>query len=325
MKIAILSFQPVTKKASREEIRLLKAARQLGHIGRIFRVEKCQLVYDNHHPQVLYDGEKFPKYDVIIPRASVLTNVELKVAIVKQFELMGYPIVNNYGAIARAKNKLRTLQILDHFGIPIPRTIVVRQFKYLDDAIKKVGGPPVIMKTPFGSFGSGVVIAESKRAVTSALDFFWEMSDENIILIQEYVKEAKGRDIRIFVVGERVVGAMMRASKRGEFRSNMELGAESSLVEITDEERDIAIRATKAVRLDIAGVDIMRSKNGAIVLEVNSNPGFKALEAVTGKDIASEMIRYAVQKVASVRQHQFSLNAKPGKSSADAVTSLISL
>lgn len=301
MKIAVLSFQPLRKKALKEELRLVESARKLGYKAQIIRADKCQLVYDSHHPEVLFDGKKFPDFDVIIPRASVLNNVELKLAIVKQFQLMGFPVVNTFSSITKAKNKLRTLQILDHFDIPIPKTLVIRDIAYLADAIKKVGGLPVIMKTPFGSYGSGVVIAESKRAVSSSLDFLWKTNHETIILIQEYVKEAKGKDLRVFVVGDRVVGSMKRSAQKGEFRSNLELGGQGSAEAVSEEEADIAIRATKALRLDVAGVDIMRSKAGPVVLEVNANPGFKGLEDVTGVDIGMEIINFAVQKSADMK------------------------
>lgn len=303
MKIAILSFESVNKRAEKEELRLLQAVRELGHIGKIFRADKCQLVYDQNHPRVFYDAKIFPAYDVLIPRASILRNVELQIAIVKQFQLMGMPVVNTYYAISRAKNKLRTMQILDHYNIPIPKTIVVRDLKYVNsDILKQVNGLPVILKTPFGSYGSGVVIAESKRAVTSALSFLWKQGGVNIILLQEYMKESKGKDVRIFVVGSRVVSAMVRSAQRGEFRSNIELGGKGEKVELTKEEEEIAIKAVKALKLEVAGVDIIRSKKGPLVIEVNANPGFKTLEEVTGVDIAKPIIEYAVKKAMKARQ-----------------------
>ena len=236
MRIGILSYYPASKRSSMEELRLVKAARELGHQARIIRVSRCQLVYDGDHPSVLHEGKAFPKFDVIIPRVSVLKNVELHTAILKQFELMGIPVVNRSRPINRAKNKLHTMQVLNHHGIGVPKTIVLRSQKYLDWAIKQVGGFPVIMKTPFGSYGSGVVIAESKRALASSLDALWTAYEINIALIQEYIKESKGRDIRLFVVGRKVVATMMRAASKGEFRSNIELGGAGEKIEVTPEE-----------------------------------------------------------------------------------------
>jgi len=280
-----------------EELRLVKAARELGHQARIIRVSRCQLVYDGDHPSVLHEGKAFPKFDVIIPRVSVLKNVELHTAILKQFELMGIPVVNRSRPINRAKNKLHTMQVLNHHGIGVPKTIVLRSQKYLDWAIKQVGGFPVIMKTPFGSYGSGVVIAESKRALASSLDALWTAYEINIALIQEYIKESKGRDIRLFVVGRKVVATMMRAASKGEFRSNIELGGAGEKIEVTPEEAENAIRATEVLGLEVSGVDLVRSNKGPLILEVNANPGFKKLEEVTGRDVARAIVEYAVSKV----------------------------
>lgn len=305
MKIAILSFEDIGKSATREELRLAQAVRELNHSARIFRVDKCQLVYDPNHPRVLYDGKIFPSYDVLIPRPTVLRNVDLQIAIIKQFQLMGMPVVNTFHAISRAKNKLRTMQILDHYGIPIPKTIVVRDLKYINSEIlKQVHGPPVILKTPFGSYGSGVVIAESKRAIVSALNFLWKENKINIILLQEYMKESKGKDVRVFVVGGKVIAAMVRSAAKGEFRSNIELGGEGEKTRLTKHEIEVAIAATKALKLEVAGVDIIRSKKGPMVLEVNANPGFKALEEVTGINIAKHIIEYAVRKAKRLKQEK---------------------
>ncbi|MBI5151951.1 RimK family alpha-L-glutamate ligase [Candidatus Peregrinibacteria bacterium] len=305
MKIAILSFEDIGKSATREELRLAAAARELGYSAKIFRVDKCQLVYDPNHPCVLYDGKIFPQYDVLIPRPTVLRNVDLQIAIIKQFQLTGMPVVNTFHAISRAKNKLRTMQILDHYGIPIPKTIVVRDLKYVNNEIlKQVHGPPVILKTPFGSYGSGVVIAESKRAVVSALNFLWKENKINIILLQEYMKESRGKDVRVFVIGGKVIAAMVRSAAKGEFRSNIELGGEGEKTRLSQREEKVAIAATKALKLEVAGVDIIRSRKGPMVLEVNANPGFKTLEEVTGINIAKYIIEYAVRKAKRLKQEK---------------------
>lgn len=291
MKIGILSFKAISNKASKEEIRLKNVAKAKGHVARVFRSGRFQLVYDGTARRLLYDGKLFPKYDVIITRVSVLRDVDLNISIIKQMEMMGIPVFNRYTPTIKAKNKLKSMQILDHYHIPIPKTTVIRSTKYLDLAVKSVGGLPVIIKSPFGSYGAGVTISESKRALKSMMD--WE--NTNMYMIQEFVKYSKGRDIRVFVVGGKVVGTMMRSAGRGEFRSNIELGGKGSKVDITGEEKDIAVKSVQALDLEYAGVDILRSKEGPVVLEINANPGFKALEQYTGIDIATPLIDFAVE------------------------------
>jgi ribosomal protein S6--L-glutamate ligase len=291
MKIGILSFRALSKKAAPEEIRLKKAAIEAGHTARIFRSGKFQLVYDGTARRLMYDGKLFPKYDVIITRPTVLRDVDLNISIVKQMEMMGIPVFNRFDSIIKAKNKLKSLQIFDHYNIPIPKTVVIRSPNYIDLAVEGCGGMPVIVKSPFGSYGAGVTIVESKRALKSMLD--WE--DSNIYMIQEFVKYSRGRDIRVFVVGGKVVGTMMRSARKGEFRSNIELGGKGTPVEITDEEREISLKAVQALDLEYGGVDILRSKFGPVVLEVNSNPGFKALESSTGVDIAGAIVEFAIE------------------------------
>lgn len=294
MKIAILSFRSASQKVTPEELRLARSARSLGHVSRIFRTDQSQLYYDGRHPRVLYQGKIFPKYDVIIPRPIVLHDVDLLVSIIKQFQLMKLPVVNGYLPVARAKNKLRTLQILNYEGIPVPKTIVVRDVQFLEDAVKRIGGTPLIMKTPFGSYGHGVVLVETKRSLKSAWDFIQAASSAGIVLIQEYIRESKGKDIRVFVIGGKVIGAMQRKARRGDFRSNLEQGGQSNEIQIDNEIKNMAIKAVKALGLQIAGVDVIMSKNGPAVMEVNSNPGFKGFEAATGIDVAAKIIQYSV-------------------------------
>ncbi len=291
MKIGILSFKALSKKASPEEVKIKNVARAAGHTARIFRSGKFQLVFDGTAKRLMYDGKLLPKYDVFITRPSVLRDVDLSISIIKQMEMMGIPVFNSYESIIKAKNKLKTMQIMDHYNIAIPRTVIIRSPNYLNLSVKSVGGFPVIVKTPFGSYGNGVTIVESMRALKSMLD--WE---ENMMyMIQEFVKYSKGKDIRVFVIGGKVVGSMMRKAMKGEFRSNIELGGKGSPVEITEEEKLMAINAVQALDLEYGGVDILRSKTGPVILEVNSNPGFKELERSTGANIASAIIEYAVE------------------------------
>jgi ribosomal protein S6--L-glutamate ligase len=289
MKVGILSFRPLTRQASPEEIKMKKSAKALGHACRIFRAQRFQLVYDQRSPWLLYDGKPFPKYDVLITRPSVLRDADLRLVIIEQMELMGITLFNGYSSILNTKNKIKTMQILDHYSIPIPKTVVIHRAEDLKQAVKSIGGFPVIVKQPFGSFGSGVTIIESMRALKSFL--LW---NEPLYLLQQYVKYSRGKDLRVFVVNGKVVGTMMRSARKGEFRSNIELGGKGSPVEITPEEESIALRSVQALDLHYGGVDIMRSKKGPVVLEVNSNPGFKELQNSTGSDIAGSIVEHAV-------------------------------
>lgn len=297
MKIGILSFRSLNKRASEEELDIKRAAKRLGHTCRIFRASRFQMVYDQQSPWLLYNGKPFPKCDVVVTRPSILSNVDLRISLIEQMEMMSIVLFNKYDAILKTKNKIKTMQILDHYGIPIPKTVVIHRPEDLKQAVKSVGGFPVIVKTPTGSFGSGVTIIESMRALQSVL--LW---DKPMYLLQQYVKYSRGKDIRVFVVNGHVVGSMMRSAKKGEFRSNIELGGKGSPVEITEEEVNISLRSIQALDLNYGGVDIMRGKSGPVVLEVNSNPGFKELEQTTGIDIAKSIVEYAVEYVERFKQ-----------------------
>lgn len=292
MKIGILSYRSEGRSAAPEELRLQSIARKKGHTARIFRVHRFQMVFSEGAPRLVYDGKPFPKYDVVIVRPSILNNVDLRASIIEQMELNGLLVFNRFEPIMKAKNKLKTMQILDHYGIPIPKTAIVHREEDLKQACKTVGGFPVILKRPVGSFGKGVSIIESMRGLKSTL--LWK---QPMYILQRYVKDSKGTDIRIFIVNGKVVGTMQRKAQKGEFRSNIELGGRSSKVQITDEEANIAIRSVQALDLDYGGVDLMRSKNGPVVIEVNSNPGFKELEQAAGISIAGALVDHAVELV----------------------------
>jgi ribosomal protein S6--L-glutamate ligase len=260
-----------------------------------YKVPKCQMFFHGKKAEILYNNKDIKGCDVLIPRVAVTTNLDLEVSLLKQFQLMGIPVLNKYLPVMRAKNKLRTIQIMTQKNLPVPPTIVVRRFEYIDEAIKKVGGYPVILKSPYGSYGAGVVIVESRRSLYSALDVLWMGMDTSIILIQEYVAEADGSDYRAFVVGDKVVAAMKRKAKDGEFRSNLHLGGEASIVELTEEEQKLAVKASQALGLDISGVDILRSNEGPVIMEVNANPGFFGLSRITGINVARHVVAYAIQ------------------------------
>lgn len=299
MKIGILQFKPGKSIRSRKlpnDIKMLQAAvKELGHTPVVIREDRCQLYYTRNQPKILYNGKKFPKVDVIIPRFNALSNVSLKATIVNQLELLGYPIIQKYTSLVRAKNKLRTLQLLTSKNIPVPKTMIVRRFEYLDTAIKAVGDFPIIIKTPFGSLGKGVAIVETKRSLLSAFDMLLSSNDFNSLMIQEYVKESEGKDVRVFIVDGKIVAKMERDAEGRDFRSNMALGGTGKDVKLTKKERDIARDAAKALKLKIAGVDLLRSNHGPVVMEVNCNPGFEGITETTGIDVAKKIVEYAVK------------------------------
>lgn len=275
---------------------LLVAGQARGHTMKVFRSERCQLFYVNGKMKVLYAGHPFPKMDVIIPRPSVCNNVDLELTLNKHLLLMGMKLVNGYMPVMRAKNKIRMLQILSHAGIKMPKTVILKRLEYMDDAIRRVGGFPIIIKTPHGSLGRGVAIVESRRSLLSSLDIIWADAQNRSLLIQEYVKESAGRDIRAFVVNNKVVAAMERKSKKGDFRSNIGCGGTGVPVALTKEEEELALDATRAFNLDIAGVDLLRTKNGPVVMELNANPGLEGITEATGVDVAGKIIDFAVLK-----------------------------
>ncbi|MBN1494609.1 RimK family alpha-L-glutamate ligase [Candidatus Peregrinibacteria bacterium] len=301
MKIGILHFKPAPTLRSRRlpsDVKMLRnAVKELGHTPKVIAEDKCQLYYTRHHAKVLYAGKPFPKVDIIIPRVSLLNNVGLHASILAQFQLQGIPVLQSYKSVLRAKNKLRTLQFLSKNSIPVPITIVVKRFEFLDVAIRKVGGFPIIIKTPFGSLGKGVAIVESKRAMHSAFDLLLTSPDFSSLLIQEYVEEAAGKDLRAFVIGGKVVAAMQRNAQGDEFRSNLAQGGVGNSIKLTDEEERISLAAAEALKLDFAGVDLLRTNKGPVVMEVNCNPGLEGITEVTGKDIAKKLIKYAVSIV----------------------------
>jgi len=301
MKIGILHFKPGPTIRSRKlpsDVKMIRnAIKELGHIPKIIPEDKCQLFYTRHHAKVLYAGKAFPKVDIIIPRVSLLNNVGLNASILGQFELQGIPVLQSYKSVLRAKNKLRTLQFLSKNSIPVPVTIVVKRFEFLDVAIRKVGGFPIIIKTPFGSLGKGVAIVESRRAMHSAFDLLLTSPDFSSLLIQEYVEEAAGKDLRVFVIGGKVVASMQRNAQGDEFRSNIALGGIGNIAKLTKEEEEISLAAAKALKLDFAGVDLLRSNRGPVVMEVNCNPGLEGITEVTGINIAKKLVEYAISLV----------------------------
>lgn len=285
MKIAILSRNPRLYSTQR----LVEAATQRGHEARVIDVLRCYMNIASHRPTIHYKGEELCRYDAVIPRIGASVTF-YGTAVLRQFEMLDTYPLNESVAITRARDKLRALQLLARKGIGLPVTGFAESPDDVQDLIKMVGGAPVVIKLLEGTQGIGVVLAETQQAAESVIEAFMGMRAN--ILVQEFIKEARGADLRCFVIGDRVVAAMKRQAKEGEFRSNIHRGGSASLIRITPQERETAVRAAKIIGLNVAGVDILRSSHGPLVLEVNSTPGLEGIETATGKDIATMIIQF---------------------------------
>lgn len=287
MKIAILS----NGNANYSTKRLVEVAKERGHEVRVIKYKNAYASIEKSNPTLNYRGTELGRFDAIIPRiASNMTRYGT--AIVRQLEMQGMYSVSSSIAINRTRDKLRSLQVLSKAGVAIPKTVFSRNTADIDDLIEMVGGTPVIIKLARGTHGNGVVLADTKRMAKSALQaLYLHNEDGTNILVQEFIKESAGTDIRAFVVGSRVVASMKRQSLDDDFRSNLHKGGEGTVVKLTEEERKMAVKAAKAMGLNIAGVDMMRSDRGPLVLEVNASPGF-GIEHVTNRDVATPIIQY---------------------------------
>ena len=285
MRIAVLS----RKGSLYSTKRLIEAGKKREHEMQVINYLGCYMNITSHRPSVHYKGKELESVDAIIPRIGA-SNTFYGTAIVRQFEMMGVFAVNESQAITRARDKLRAFQLLARKGIGLPVTGFARNIHDIDDLIETVGGAPLIIKVLEGTQGLGVVLAETKKAAESVIQAFYGLKSN--ILVQEYIKESAGSDIRAFVIDKKVVAAMKRQGKEGEFRSNIHRGGSASKVKLTPEERSIAVRATRALGLRVAGVDLLRSNHGPVVMEVNASPGLEGIEETTGVDIADKIIRY---------------------------------
>lgn len=286
MNIAILS----NGNANYSTKRLVEEAEKRGHRVCVIKYKNCYLSLDEKYPTVYYHGEPLQGYDAIIPRISN-NMTRYGCAVVRQFEMQGIWTVSSSIAITRARDKLRSQQILTKAGIDTPKTLISRNIADIDDLLDQIG-LPVIIKLASGTHGNGVVLAETKKAAKSALQAFYLYNEDGTnILLQEYVKESAGVDIRAFVVGSRVVASMKRQSLDDDFRSNLHKGGEGTSIKLTPEEKRIAIQAARAMGLHVAGVDLMRASRGPLVLEVNASPGF-GVEKITNRNVAEKIIDY---------------------------------
>jgi len=293
VKIAILSRNPKLYSTRR----LVEAAKERGHEVRVIDHTRCYMNITSSSPMVHYKGERLEGFDAVIPRIGASVTF-YGTAVLRQFEMMGVYPINESVAISRSRDKLRSLQLLSRKGLGLPITGFARHPHEVGDLIKMVGGAPLVIKLLEGTQGIGVVLAETKSAASSVIEAF--MGLETNILIQEFIKEAGGADIRCLVVDGKVVAAMKRQGAEGEFRSNLHRGGSAQVVKITPKERATAIKAAATMGLNVAGVDILRAERGPVIMEVNSSPGLEGIEGATGKDIAG-MIIQCIEKNAKIR------------------------
>jgi ribosomal protein S6--L-glutamate ligase len=294
MKIAMLARNP--KLYSHR--RLQEAAQERGHELDIINTLRCYMNIASRRPEIFYNGERLPVYDAVIPRIGASVTF-YGLAVLRQFEMMGVYPLNESVAIGRSRDKLRSMQILARDGIGLPVTTFAHDPKETEEVVKLAGGAPLVVKLLEGTQGIGVVLADTDRSAKSVIEAF---RGANVnILVQEFIKEAGGSDIRVLVVGGKVVAAMKRQGAEGEFRSNLHRGGTAQTIKISPEERSTAVRAAKALGLNVCGVDMLRANHGAVVMEVNSSPGLEGVENATGIDIAGMMIEFLEKE------------AKPGK------------
>lgn len=279
--------------------RIVLAGRARGHEVNVIDPLDFQIVVMRGRPSLLVGGAAVPRFDIVIPRIGAsITNYGL--AVVRQFDLMGVPVLNGAVSIARSRDKLRALQLLTRRKLDVPITVCARSPAGVEAALSLVGGCPAIVKLQQGTQGIGTMIAETPQAVHALLETFWAMGQD--IVLQEYVRESKGRDVRVFVVGGRVVASMRRVAKPGEFRSNLHRGGKGNGLRLSRAYRSIAVRATKAMGLEVAGVDMLEARSGPKVLEINSSPGLEGIERATGVDVAGAIIDYA-ERYAQAQRH----------------------
>ncbi|MGQ7869601.1 30S ribosomal protein S6--L-glutamate ligase [Sunxiuqinia sp. sy24] len=290
MKIVVLSRNPNLYSTTR----LIEAGQQRGHEMLTVDHSKCDLVIEKKKPAVYYKGQKLEDVDAVIPRIGASVTF-FGTAVVRQFEMMKVFTAIESQALVRSRDKLRSLQILSRAGLGLPKTVFTNYSRNVKDIIKNVGGTPVVIKVLEGTQGLGVVLAETDNAAESVLEAFNGLKAR--VIVQEYIKESKGSDVRAFVVDGVVVGAMKRQGKKGEFRSNLHRGGTAEIIELTEDEENAALKAARVMGLGVAGVDILQSNHGPLILEVNSSPGLEGIESATGTDIARNIIRYVERNV----------------------------
>lgn len=286
MRILVLSRNASLYSTSR----IVLAARARGHVVMVVDPLEFQIAVSRGKPSLMLGGQPVSRVDLVIPRIGAsITNYGL--AVVRQFDMMGTPVLNSAVSIARSRDKLRALQLLSRKNIDVPITVCARSPAAIDRALELVGGTPAIVKIQQGTQGIGTMIAETPQAVSSLLETLWAMGQD--IILQEYIRESKGRDIRAIVVGGKVVASMRRTAKAGEFRSNLHRGGLAMTVELPAEYRKAAVAATRVMGLDVAGVDMLEGNTGPKILEINSSPGLEGIERASGVDVAGAIVTHA--------------------------------
>lgn len=274
--------------------RLMAAAKKRNHEVEVIDPVKCDLIIEKRNPTIYYRGRRLEDTDAVIPRIGASVTF-YGTAVVRQFEMMGVFTTTESQALVRSRDKLRSLQVLSRARLGLPKTVFTNYSRDVGEIIDHVGGAPLIIKLLEGTQGLGVVLAETKNAAESVIEAFNGLQAR--VIVQEFIKEAGGADIRALVVDGHVIGAMKRQGKEGEFRSNLHRGGTASVIELSDEEEIAAIKAAKAMGLGVAGVDMLQSSRGPLILEVNSSPGLEGIEEATGKDIAKAIIRYIERNI----------------------------
>lgn len=290
LRIAILSRNRTLYSTKR----LVEAIEKRGHRAVVLDHLKCDIVIEQDRPTIFYHGDEVKDVDAVIPRIGASVTF-YGAAVVRQFEMMNIPTVVESQALVRSRDKLRSLQILATSNVGMPKTVFTNYSKEIAKIIDSVGGAPLIVKLLEGTQGYGVVLAPTKKAAESMIEAFHSMKAR--VIVQEFISEAKGADIRAFIVGNRVVGAMKRQGKEGEFRSNIHQGGSGEIIKLSKKEREVALTAAKAMNLTIAGVDLLQSDRGPLVLEVNSSPGLQGIEKATKMDIAIEIVKYVEKMI----------------------------
>jgi ribosomal protein S6--L-glutamate ligase len=293
MKIAVLSRNPKLYSTRR----LVEAAEASGHEVRVLDVLRCYMNITSHNPSIHYKGEELKGFDIVIPRIGASVTF-YGTAVLRQFEMMNVFPLNESVAISRSRDKLRSTQLLARKGIGLPVTGFANNPDDIEDLLAEVGGAPLVIKLLEGTQGIGVVLAETQKAAESVIQAFMGLKAN--IMVQEFIKEAGGSDIRCFVIGDKVVAAMKRQGAEGEFRSNLHRGGSATVVRLTPEERSTAIRAARIMGLNVCGVDLLRSNHGPVVMEVNSSPGLQGIEESSKKDIAGLIIAFAEQRLKTI-------------------------
>jgi len=293
MKIAILSRDATLYSC----VRLMQVASERGHQARVLDPTHCYMNITSMKPSIHYQGENLEGFDVVIPRIG--TSITFYgTAVLRQFEVMNTFCLNSSGAISRSRDKMASSQLLARKGIDLPITAFAHNPDNIEDLIAEVGGAPLVFKLVEGSQGIGVVLAETDNAARSVIQAFMGLNAN--IMVQEFIKEAGGSDIRCFVIGEKVVAAIKRQGREGEFRSNLHRGGTATAVRLTPHERATAVQAAKIMGLNVCGVDLLRSNRGPLVMEVNSSPGLEGIEKISGKNITSLMIEYIEKNISKV-------------------------